>query len=98
MSESEKPGRLLRPMQPIVLDQHSRPRFMANAIVQHLLDHGGISLSDLARLDFSDEDRMQFAQLIGYSVSGYGELHYVSDKSYEAAVEAAKALDDSACP
>jgi len=33
--------------------------------------------------DFSQEDREQFAQLIGYSLSGFGELSYVSDETCE---------------
>ncbi len=48
-------------------------RFKANKIVQALCDHGaktGLSLNDLARMDFSKEDWSQFAQLIGYSHSG----------------------------
>ncbi len=41
--------------------------------MQALCDHGaktGLSLNDLARMDFSKEDWSQFAQLIGYSHSG----------------------------
>ncbi|MNR31726.1 hypothetical protein D3C85_1492550 [compost metagenome] len=60
-------------------------RFKENAIVRHLLDNGGIDLNQLARLDFSREDREQFAQLIGYSLSGFGELGYVRDTTYAAA-------------
>lgn len=42
-------------------------------------------MNDLACMEFSQEDREQFAQLIGYSLSGYGDLSYVSDESYDAA-------------
>lgn len=80
-----------QPMQPIELDAHGVMRFKDNAIVRKLLDHAsplGMSMNDIALLDVSDEDRMQFAQLIGYSVSGYGSLSYVSDESYEQAVMA----------
>jgi hypothetical protein len=35
----------------------------------------------LMTLDFPQEDREQFAQLMGYSISGYHELSYVSDES-----------------
>ncbi|MBX3588817.1 MAG: hypothetical protein KF796_19470 [Ramlibacter sp.] len=63
------------PTQPTVLVRGVR-RFKSNAIVAHLLDHGGINMDDLARLPFSDEDRRQFAQLIGFSVSGYQDLDY----------------------
>jgi hypothetical protein len=67
------------PMQPVVLDEHGVVRFKANPIVRHLLDHGGIDMNAIARLDFPREAREQFAQLIGYSVSGASELDYASD-------------------
>jgi hypothetical protein len=63
-------------------------RFRENKIVRHLVDFGrdrGCSLNDLAVMEFSDEDRTQLAQLIGYSVSGFGDLSYVSDAVYEEA-------------
>ena len=64
------------PMQPLVSDQHGVVRFKRNAIVEHLLKHGGIDLNAIARLPFDNRDREQFAQLIGYSVDGFGELGY----------------------
>ena len=73
------------PIQPLKTDKHSTVRFKENAIVRHLLDNGGIDLNALAMIDFSQEDREQFAQLIGYSLSGFGELSYVSDATYETA-------------
>lgn len=60
-------------------------RFVENKIVSYLLDNGGIDLNKLAVLPFDDEDRQQFAQLIGYSVSGYAGLNYVSDEAYDTA-------------
>jgi hypothetical protein len=75
------------PMQPLVIDQVGTVRFKENAVVRYLLDNGGVDMNQLCTLDFSDEDRSQFAQLIGYSVSGYGELSYVSDESYERAAD-----------
>lgn len=68
------------PMQPI-----KNGRFIPNRVVEYLLDHGPLNMNDLAIQDFSDSDRAQFAQLIGYSVGGYGNLRYVSDSSYEKA-------------
>lgn len=85
MSEEPK-----HPMQPIVVDDDGVARFKANAIVCFLLDQGGFDMNDLARRFFSDEDREQFAQLIGYSVSGFGDLSYASRESIieaDAAVE-----------
>ncbi|MBX3588755.1 MAG: hypothetical protein KF796_19155 [Ramlibacter sp.] len=64
------------PTQPTVLI-NGVLRFKSNAIVRHLRAHSSIDMNDLAKLSFSDEDRRQFAQLIGYSVSGYQDLDYV---------------------
>lgn len=69
-----------QPIQPIVDN-----RFVVNKIVEYLLDNGGIDMNDLARKDFTQDDRQQFAQLIGYSLSGYADLGYVSDEAYDAA-------------
>lgn len=63
------------PMQPLVWDGKII-RFKANKIVAHLIDHGGIDMNAIALLNFSREDQEQFAQLIGYSVSGFGDLSY----------------------
>lgn len=73
------------PLQPLYLDEHGTKRFKRNAIVRHLLDKGGIDLNQIACMSFEREDREQFAQLIGYSLSGFGELGYVSDTAYELA-------------
>lgn len=81
------------PIQPLDDDGKGVLRFKGNAIVRHLLDKGGIDLNKLACLEFSDEDRQQFAQLIGYSLSGYGELSYVDDPAYHAAATSAGKKD-----
>ena len=73
------------PIQPLSLDPHNVVRFKPNAIVRYLLDAGPFDMNNLALLPFTDDDRGQFAQLIGYSLSGFGELDYVSDATYEAA-------------
>lgn len=81
-------------MQPLYIAGDGRIRFKENAIVRHLLTSAGkvgVDLNSIAMDDFSDDDRMQLAQLIGYSLGGYGELSYVSDESYNAAVKAAPA-------
>lgn len=74
------------PMQPIVRCKDNVYRFKENAVVRFLLDWAqprGMGLNELAMMDkqFSQEDREQFAQLIGYSVSGFGELGYASKKT-----------------
>jgi hypothetical protein len=42
---------------------------------------GRLDLGKLMMMDFPQEDREQFAQLMGYSIAGYHELSYVSDES-----------------
>lgn len=81
----------INPMQPVILHDNGDFRFKENKIVTYLLDNGLSDMNKLAVLDFSDDDRMQFAQLIGYSIRGYSELSYVSDESY---YKAEKALDE----
>lgn len=84
------------PIQPLAPDEHGTVRFKANAIVQHLLDsHPTCDMNVLARMDFTADDRQQFAQLIGYSLSGYSELSsYVDDEAYYAAANMADDLDE----
>jgi hypothetical protein len=81
------------PIQPLELDNHGVLRFKENKIVSYLLKHGGIDLNMLAVLDFTPEDHQQFAQLIGYSLGGYGDLSYVTDDAYEAAA-ATREIED----
>lgn len=74
-------------------------RFKQNAIVRHLLDHGqkhGCGLNEIAGMNFSKEDHMQLAQLIGYSLRGYGELSYVDDDNYGAAQKMAEGKSEDA--
>lgn len=80
------------PMQPLHIDEFGTIRFKANAIVQYLLDvakNVGVTMNTIAMEGFKPEDEMQFAQPIGYSLSGYGELSYVTNESYERASAAA---------
>jgi hypothetical protein len=64
------------PIQPVVLDEHGTARFKENSIVRWLATN---KLNELGNMEFPREDREQLAQLIGYSVSGFGELSYASD-------------------
>ena len=84
-----------QPMQPVHEDAHGAHRFRKNVIVDALVDRdterGRVYPDFPARSDggmnwigsqgFSREDQEQLAQLVGYSVSGYHELSYVSDES-----------------
>jgi hypothetical protein len=73
------------PMQPVERTEDGVIRFKANAIVEFLLNNGPFDMNFLARQKFSPEDRTQFAQLIGYSVNGFGELPYVSSRDFNTA-------------
>ena len=73
------------PIQPIFKDRDGLLRFKQNAIVRFLLEDGPNDMNRLSIMPFSQEDREQFAQLIGYSLSGFSELSYVSDETYERA-------------
>ena len=69
-------------MQPIV-NMEGVLRFKDNKLVRYLLDRGGVDLNHLAKISylFTQDDWEQFYQLIGYSVSGYGDLSNVSPES-----------------
>lgn len=75
----------LPPQQPIKMDLAGCLRFQENAIVSSLLETSSLDMNKIAVMDFSQADREQFAQLIGYSLSGYSELSYVRDETYERA-------------
>ena len=84
------------PIQPLATDKKGVLRFKSNRIVEHLLDtHPTCDLNKLATMDFSDDDRQQFAQLIGYSLDGYCSLRgYVDDEAYTTAAHMADGLDE----
>lgn len=66
------------PMQTIYFDNRGVARFRKNKIVEFLLDHArvtGVNLNHIAAMDFDIQDRMQFSQLHGYFVSGFGDLY-----------------------
>ena len=69
-------------IQPLLKDKHGVERFKENKIVSFLLDNGGFDMNSLACIEFTQNDREHFAQLIGYSLNGFGMLSYVSDETY----------------
>lgn len=92
MSEEQKNGAassplepIVMPLQPIRLDERGVQRFVPNKIVEKLLETSSLDLNDIAAMGFTQQEQEQFAQLIGYSVSGWGDLSYVSDETYAAA-------------
>lgn len=96
LGSSADEGRM--PMQPVVVAPDGCVRFLQNRIVRDLLEHGqktGLGLNELACGDYYADERMQLAQLLGYSVSGYGGLSYVSAESCALADERARSLTPS---
>ena len=79
------------PVQPLIDKENDRIRFKENAIVSYILDlttqKGIADMNSLSIMNFSVEDREQFAQLIGYSLDGFGELSYVTDETYNKAAK-----------
>lgn len=76
------------PIQPLQQDERGTIRFRQNKLVNALLEHGqrtGFGLNELSQIEADPLDRMQLAQLIGYSLSGYGSLSYVTDDEFNAA-------------
>ncbi len=80
---------MAHPIQELYRDKNGTIRFKPNLIVRFLLDNGEFDMNSLAKIPFSDEDREQFAQLIGYSLGGLGELPYASHDTLFAATEIA---------
>lgn len=73
------------PIQPTHSDKHGVLRFRNNEVVSRLLEEAskhGIDMNFLRSLDLPNEDWVQFSQLIGYSVSGFGGLSFVTDDDY----------------
>lgn len=79
-----------RPVQPLVFDHQGCWRFKHNDAVNFLLDNGPLDLNDLASRSMPNRDREQFAQLIGYSLDGFGTLSYASDSVYDRAEQEMK--------
>ena len=83
------------PMQKLRYDNRGVIRFVSNDIVKFLLDTSKNDLNDLSRMNFDREDWEQFAQLIGYSLTGFDELSYVSDEAYSEAQRQAEQLKNA---
>lgn len=91
--DTSPPQRKPLTLQPVIKDKHGVLRFKRNKLVDALYEHGvktGLGLNELHCMEFTDEDRQQFAQLIGYSVDGYCGLSYVTDEAAEQAAHGIK--------
>ncbi len=84
-----------QPMQPVVAAADGVIRFKQNQIIRDMLDlceKHGLGLSEIAARDYEKDDRSQLMQLIGYSVSGYGNLDCSRAKHVMRADEKAESL------
>lgn len=83
------------PLQPIEYDEHGVIRFRENKIVRYLLDAGPFDMNKIAVLPgISVQERAQFAAMIGYSVSGWGDLSYVQEGCPDELAEADRIADE----
>lgn len=87
--------KMKHPIQPVADDGQGVLRFKDNPIVRRLLDEGPFDMNQLAVWRHNDpnitaDDERQFAQLIGYSLSGFGSLSYCDDETYAAADKMAR--------
>jgi hypothetical protein len=82
------------PIQPSIVDGNGVRRFKPNKIVRYLLDAGGINMNMLAAMPFDQNDREQFAQLIGYTLSGFSDLSYATDDTVETAEQMALGITE----
>lgn len=93
--ELPEPAHELHPMQQVVWGPDGVIRFRQNQIVWDLVEHArttGLDLNHIACRSYTREDRMQFEQLLGRSVSAYGESDHVTQESLGAADRAAEKL------
>jgi hypothetical protein len=82
-------------MQPVEYDSSRVIRFKQNNAVAFLYEWArdrGMGLNELHAMNFPTEDHEQFAQLIGYSVSGFSDLSYISEPLLREAKYAAERL------
>lgn len=95
------------PRQPIGYAPDESVRFKQNMIVRWMLDAGRDGkkfnlndirdqMCDVKKDGFSFDDLVQLDQLIGYTVSGFGELSYVPVKFVEECdAEACRVIEES---
>ncbi len=82
-------------MQPVVVAADGVIRFKQNQIIRDMLDlceKHGLGLNEIAMRDYEKDDRSQLMQLIGYSVSAYGNLSCSRAKHVMRADEKAETL------
>jgi hypothetical protein len=82
-------------MQEIEMDNEGIYRFKQNQILVDLLSSGLLDLNIIAATPYSNVDKMQLAQLLGYSVSGFGDLSFADTDIVETADLVVKLLREN---
>ncbi len=82
------------PIQPLYEDDCGVFRFKENAIVKFLKETSSFDLDMLHKMPFSVEDWEQFMMLLGYSLTGFGELSFVREETYERAEKKVVELEE----
>lgn len=91
VTNTMKTNELKHPSQPIGYSDHDTIRFKQNAIVDFLVKDArpGYDMNTIVTMahhgKFSNEDLVQFYQLIGYSVCGYCDLSLVPEEEKDRA-------------
>jgi len=74
------------PMQPMTTNQDGYHYFKANEIVKYILIASQVNIDEiLCDPKFTDDDKRQFMQLVGFSLNRYGDMSCVDTEAYEIA-------------
>lgn len=91
-----------QPMQPIAWDGKGVIRFQDNKVITMLLEAGVLNLNSIAGQCIEKKipraDQMQFWQMLGYSVSGFGDLSFATKEMVAAADEIAAQMVSATTP
>ena len=78
-------------MRPLV-DVNGVIRFKQNAVIRWLFEQGHLNLNRIPVDELPLEDVEEFWQMLGYSVSGYGELSFIRPETVAEADEVAEVI------
>jgi len=70
--------------QPLYTDNRGILRFKENDVILYLLHKSGITIEQVASLPFSNEDKIQFVQLIGIDIVAFEFLPFVTSDLFNA--------------
>jgi hypothetical protein len=74
-----------RRLREVYTDTKGVVRFRGNAVVEWLFKNGRIDLNTIPCHSLPSKDVAEFWQMLGYSVSGYGDLDFIDRMTVEQA-------------